>query len=98
MVAIYRKDSDKFEGHSKGSTGWFNLDHEFLKRKISTLEPNFYDKIYEEDIEGLDMEPYKTFFVPFYSTKLNLNNINDPVKNRASSSDKKKNQRRKLWH
>ena len=57
VVVIYRKDSDKFEGHSKGSTGWFNLDHEFLKRKISTLEPNFYDKIYEKDIEGLDMEP-----------------------------------------
>ena len=43
---------------------------------------------YEKDIEGLDMEPYKTFFVPFDSTKLNLNNINDPVKNRASSRDK----------
>ena len=26
------------------------------------------------------MEPYKTFFVLFDSTKLNLNNINDPVK------------------
>ena len=34
------------------------------------------------------MEPYKKFFVPFYSTKLNPNNSNDPVKNRASSSDK----------
>ena len=44
------------------------------------------------------MEQYKTFFVPFNYNKLNLNNINDPVKNRVSSSDKKKNQRRKLWH
>ena len=35
------------------------------------------------------MEPYKFFFIPFDSIKLNLNNINDPVKNRASSSDKK---------
>ena len=34
------------------------------------------------------MEPYKKFFVTFYSTKLNLNNINDTVKNKASSSDK----------
>ena len=34
------------------------------------------------------MEPYKKFFVPFDSIKLNLNNINDPDKNRASSSDK----------
>ena len=39
------------------------------------------------------MELYKTFFSPFDSTKLYPNNINDPVKNRASSSDKKKNQR-----
>ena len=44
------------------------------------------------------METYKTFFVPFDYTKLNLFNINDQVKNRASSSDKKKNQGRKLWH
>ena len=28
VVKIHRKDSDKFEGRSKGSTGWFNLDHE----------------------------------------------------------------------
>ena len=41
VVTIRRKDSDKFEGRSKGSTGWFNLDNEFLKRKISTLEPDF---------------------------------------------------------
>ena len=29
VVTIRRKDSDKFENHSKGSTGWFNIDHEF---------------------------------------------------------------------
>ena len=34
------------------------------------------------------MEPYKKFFVTFYSTQLNLNIINDTVKNKASSSDK----------
>ena len=44
--------------------------------------------IYEKDIEGLDMEPLTIFFVPFNSTKLYLNNINDPFKNIASSSDK----------
>ena len=44
------------------------------------------------------MEPYKTFVINFDSTKLNLNNINDPVKNKASSSDKGKKQRRKLWN
>ena len=45
-----------------------------------TLEPDFYKKLCKNNIEGLDMEPYKTFFVPFYSTKLNLININNSVK------------------
>ena len=34
------------------------------------------------------MEPYKTFFVPFDYTKLDIININNPVKNISSSSDK----------
>ena len=61
-----------------------------LKIKCSTIELDFYKKLYEKDIEGQDMEPYKTFSLPFDSTKLNPLNINDPVKNRALSSDKKK--------
>ena len=36
------------------------------------------------------MEPYKRFFITFYYNKLNLNNIDGPVKNRASLSYKKK--------
>ena len=90
VVIICRKDSDNFKGQSKGYTRWFNLHHQFLKNYLSTLEPDFYKKLHEKDIEDLDMEPYKTFFVTFDYTKLNLNNINDPVKNRASYSDKKK--------
>ena len=42
VFIIRRKDLDNFEGKSIGSTGWFNLDHEFFKRKFSTLEPDFY--------------------------------------------------------
>ena len=38
VVTICRKDSDKFDGQSKGSTGWFNIDNEFLKIK------NFYTR------------------------------------------------------
>ena len=26
VVTIRKKNSDKFDGQSKGSTGWFNLD------------------------------------------------------------------------
>ena len=29
VVTIRRKNLDKFEGQSKGSTGWFNIDNEF---------------------------------------------------------------------
>ena len=42
VVRICRKDSDKFEGQYKGSTRWFNIDHEFKRIKISTLEPGLY--------------------------------------------------------
>ena len=41
VFTIRRKDSDKFEGQSKGYTGWLNPDHEFLKIRFSTLEPDF---------------------------------------------------------
>ena len=55
VVTIRSKDSDKFEGQSKGTIGWFNLDHEFLKRNFSTLEPDFYKCFYEKDIKVQDM-------------------------------------------
>ena len=96
VVTICRKDSDKFEGQYKGSKIWFNLDRQFFRGKISTIEPDFYRKLYEKDIEGKYMELYKKFFVLFYSTKLNLNNNNDPFKNRASSSDKEKKPKEKV--
>ena len=35
-VTISRKDSDNFESKSKGSTGWFNLDYNFLKNFFYT--------------------------------------------------------------
>ena len=38
VVTVCGKDSDKFEGQSKGSTGWFNIDNNFIRRKFSTLE------------------------------------------------------------
>ena len=52
VVIIRRKDSDKFEGQSKGSTGCFNIYREFFKRNFSTLGPEFYLKLNENDIEG----------------------------------------------
>ena len=37
---IRGKYLDNFQGQYTGSTGWFNIDHEWLKRKFSTLEPD----------------------------------------------------------
>ena len=44
VLTIHGKDLDNFEGQSKGSRGWLDLDHEFLKIKFSTLERDFYEK------------------------------------------------------
>ena len=44
VVTIRRKYSYKFEVQSKVSTGWYNLDGDFFKRKCSTIEPYFYKK------------------------------------------------------
>ena len=37
VVTIRSKNSDKFEGQSKGYIGWFNLDSDFKKRKFLQL-------------------------------------------------------------
>ena len=45
VVTIHRKDSNNFEGQSKGSTGWFNLDHEFFKESFLRLNRTSVKKI-----------------------------------------------------
>ena len=47
MVTFLWKDYDKCEGRSKGSTGWFNPDYNFFKRKLSTFEQEFNRKYME---------------------------------------------------
>ena len=37
VQTIRRKDLDKSQGESTASTGWFNLDNHWLKRKSSIL-------------------------------------------------------------
>ena len=51
VVIICRKYLDNFEGQSKGSTGWFNLYHEFKKINNSTLEPEFYSMILKRTLK-----------------------------------------------
>ena len=62
---------------SKGSTGWFNLDNEFLKIIFSTIELDFYKSHYKKDIEGQDMELYKTFLVPFDKESIKTQKVNN---------------------
>ena len=76
---IRRKDLDKFQGQSTGSTGWLNLDHEWLKRKFSILEPDLYRKLFEKDIRGQDTETHKTFVILFDNTKVKNSMRNDSV-------------------
>ena len=42
VLMTHEKYLDNFQGKYTASTGWFNLDNEWLKRKVSTLEPEFY--------------------------------------------------------
>ena len=42
VIRILREYLDKFQGQSKGSTGSFNLDHEFFKRNVSSLKLELY--------------------------------------------------------
>ena len=43
-VTIHKKDFDNFEERCKVSSCWLNPDHEWFKRKLSTLKPDFYLK------------------------------------------------------
>ena len=42
VVTICRKGLDKFQGQSKGSTGWFKIDGGFLKTTFLTIHSEFY--------------------------------------------------------
>ena len=56
VVIIFRNGLDKFEGQSKGSTGWFKLDSGFFKTTFFTIHSEFYKEIFENNIEDQDTE------------------------------------------
>ena len=58
---IHRKGLDKFQGQSTASTGWFNLDHEWLKRTFLHLNRVSIKNLFENNIEGQDIKTYKNF-------------------------------------
>ena len=71
VITIFRKGLDRFQGQSKGSTGWFKLDSGFLKITFSTIHSEFYKELFENNIEDQDTELYTTFIVPFYKQYIN---------------------------
>ena len=42
VLTVCGKNLYNFQGQSTVSTGWLNLDREWLKEKFSTSEPYFY--------------------------------------------------------
>ena len=65
VVTIRKKYSDKFEGQSKGSTVWFNIDHEFLRKIYLHLNQTPIKKIMKRILMVKKWNPIKQFFVPF---------------------------------
>ena len=72
MQTIHGKDLYNFQGQSTASTGWFYLYHEWLKRKFSTPETDFYKKRFINNIEGQDIKTHRTFVVLLDNTRLYL--------------------------
>ena len=68
---IRRKGLNQFEGQSNGNQGWFKLDIEFLKTTFSESHSEFYNELFEKNIENQDTEVYKTFSVPFDKELIN---------------------------
>ena len=88
VVTIHRKDLDKFQGQSTRSTCWFNIDIEWLKEKISTLEPDLYTKLFKMNIEGQDIEIYQTFVFPLDNNK-STEELDLPVRNDSVTPNNK---------
>ena len=64
VVTTRRKGLDKFEGRSKGHTGWFKLDSGVLIF-FSTIHSEFYKELFVKNIEDQDTELYTKFIVTF---------------------------------
>ena len=79
VVKILIKGLDNFQGQSTASTVWFNIDHEWFKKRFLHLNQTYIKKTFEMNIEVQDIETYKIFLVPLDSTKLNLPMRNDSV-------------------
>ena len=70
VVIIRRKDSEKFEGQSEGSTGFFNLNHELKKETFLHLNQTSIKTFMKRTLKVHTWNRIKRFFtVLFYRVK-----------------------------
>ena len=60
-----------FQGQSARSKHWFDLDIEWIEENFSTREPQFYQRLFQSNIEGQAGSKYSTFTVPTGNEKKN---------------------------
>ena len=52
-----------FQGQSARPKHWFDLDIEWIEENFSTREPQFYQRLFQSNIEGQAGSKYSTFTV-----------------------------------
>ena len=50
-----------FQGQSARSKHSFDLDIDWIEEKVSTIEPQFYKKLFQSNIKGQSGSKYPTF-------------------------------------
>ena len=58
-----------FQGQSVRSKHWFDIDIKWFEENFSTIEPQFYKKLFQGSIEGQDGSKYTTLPVTIVNTK-----------------------------
>ena len=60
----------KFQGQSARSQLWFDLNLDWIEINFSTLEPDFYKKLFQSHDNKQDEDTFKTFPVPIGNAKI----------------------------
>ena len=63
------EDKFKFQGQSKRSQRWFDLDFNWIEEKFSTHKPDLYKTIYQRHDETQNINIFKTSLVPISNAK-----------------------------
>ena len=60
----------KFQGQSRRSRLWFDLDLDWIDINFSTCEPGFYAKLFQSHDNEQDTNTFKTFQFPTVNAKV----------------------------